>query len=326
MRARLIWLLGLVALVLALVVPAPGQQGTGSLIQVLLSGAAKVSSSQSGTWSNKITDGSLSPNVASGSAGTAAGGNALLTSGTAIQLPFSVSASGDVAATVVNAAPGVIRGVSLTFSSVGSGNQVQILQSSNSWTSSYAVMMTVSNVLNSGGLTTTPFAPSASSIAYCGNVAGSSIKLNVSTYSSGTITGVITYYTAPAQTQTAPPATYPLGVGSAGSAPGMTNVYQNGALSNTPVQVKASSGNVYHIRIYNPNGSGTVSVELFTTSPTLGSTVPFDHFTLGASTQPFESKFVIPETLSGSIYIVCVTAYNGSTAPSTGVDVSLGYN
>jgi hypothetical protein len=82
----------------------------------------------------------------------------------------------------------------------------------------------------------------------------------------------------------------------------------------------------YSIHIANLSNSW-VCVELFnvSSSPTLGTTTPFDHFTI-----PTGAAMVfplgIPDTLGTGIYIAGVTAYNGSTAPNTGVDVAIRYN
>lgn len=300
---------------------------TLSTIAANTTGVAMAANQTNGSHITQIGDAGKTNTVSvmSGTTGAATSGNALLTAGSAISVPFSVTASGDISATSISAAPGVIKGVVITFSSIGTSNQVQMLQSTNAWSTNYPVFMFLANVVTAGAQEPSPFTP-VTAVGLTANVFGSSFKLNVSTYTSGTIAGVITYFTTPMQTQPAVPTTYALGVGSAGSAPAVTTIYQNGALSNTPIQVKAGTANVYTIRVYNPNASGTVCVELFNTSPTLGTTVPFDHFTMGASTQPFEGRFDVPSTIaSGTFYIVCVTTYNGSSAPSTGVDVSVRY-
>ena len=106
---------------------------------------------------------------------------------------------------------------------------------------------------------------------------------------------------------------------------GVSTTYQNGALTNTAVSVKSSAGNLYDYTIYNPNASA-VCVEFFNTSSvTLGSTTPLWHVTIPATSRAAD-VFQVPKSFNTAIYVAAVTAYNGSTAPGTALDVCIGYN
>ena len=106
---------------------------------------------------------------------------------------------------------------------------------------------------------------------------------------------------------------------------GLTTIYQNAAISNTATSVKGSAGNLYGYNFYNPNATA-VTLELFNTSSvTLGSTTPFWHMTIAAGASG-HMALPVPISFSTAIYVAAVTAYNGSTAPSTGVDISIIYN
>ena len=96
------------------------------------------------------------------------------------------------------------------------------------------------------------------------------------------------------------------------------------ALTNSAVSVKASAGSLGVTHCDNGN-SATVYVEYFNTSSvTLGTTAPawFVAIPAGGGGEGFTSGL----NLGGSaIYVAVVTAYNGSTAPATTLNCSIGY-
>ena len=115
------------------------------------------------------------------------------------------------------------------------------------------------------------------------------------------------------------------GVGTSG---GVTTTYQNGALTNTVVSVKASAGNFYGWVVTNTDSSHVACFEVFNTasgSVSLGSTVPIAHITLNPL-QTANWSLNVPITCGTAISCVAVTAYNGSTAPTTALDVTVLYN
>lgn len=107
-----------------------------------------------------------------------------------------------------------------------------------------------------------------------------------------------------------------------------TAAYQNGALTNTVVAIKASAGNFYGYCITNLDATHPVTVEVFsvaTGSVSLGTTVPLWHITLQGG-QTANRTFAIPYSSATALSLVAVSAYNGSSAPSTAIDVCIEYN
>ena len=112
------------------------------------------------------------------------------------------------------------------------------------------------------------------------------------------------------------------------TAGGVTTTYQNGALTNTVVSVKGSAGNVYAYGFSNPDATHAVCIEIFNAaagSVTLGTTAPIWHMTLQGG-QGANLAFPLPLTCGSQISMVAVSAYNGASAPTTAVDVSVAYN
>jgi hypothetical protein len=106
-------------------------------------------------------------------------------------------------------------------------------------------------------------------------------------------------------------------------------LYKNTALSNTAITVKSSAGNVYGIRIINPNASAVYVKFYNSASVTVGTTAPIETIQVKAS----DSKEFMPSAFpinyfSNSIKMVCTAnlADSDATAPGTGVFVEIKYN
>lgn len=99
---------------------------------------------------------------------------------------------------------------------------------------------------------------------------------------------------------------------------------EKAGVTNTAVQVKASAGYPEAVNCDNAN-TGSVILEIFNTSTvTLGTTAPSWHVAIPAG----GGGSNIPASLNiggSAIYIAAVTAYNGSTAPSTTLNCAVGY-
>lgn len=95
-------------------------------------------------------------------------------------------------------------------------------------------------------------------------------------------------------------------------------------LTNSAVSVKASAGSIGAVNCDNANTSSII-VEFFNTSTvTLGSTSPAWIVAIPAG----GGGSNLPQNVSlggSAIYAAAVTAYNGSTAPSTVLNCSIGY-
>lgn len=99
------------------------------------------------------------------------------------------------------------------------------------------------------------------------------------------------------------------------------------ALTTTVEAVKTSAGELGYSYCYNPNTTSAV-VEFFnaaTGSVTLGTTVP-NSFVELPPTSGQNAEIVMGIPFSTAISAAAVTAVGGSTAPSTGIDCTIGYN
>lgn len=103
--------------------------------------------------------------------------------------------------------------------------------------------------------------------------------------------------------------------------------YQNGALTNTVQTIKPSAGTVWNYKLSNP-GAAATTFEVFgqpATAVTLGTTTPIFHMTLQAGQS---ANIQLNPGYFGSTGLSCaaVASYNGATAPSTAMDVSVAFN
>lgn len=94
----------------------------------------------------------------------------------------------------------------------------------------------------------------------------------------------------------------------------------------TPVQVGAAGNRrIYSYNIFNPNTS-VVFILLFnkSTAPVLGTDTPIDWLAVPAGAV-LDGYWPLSPAFTAGLWIAAVTAANGTTAPATGVPVSLGF-
>lgn len=107
------------------------------------------------------------------------------------------------------------------------------------------------------------------------------------------------------------------------------NAFNDASLSNTPQAIKASGGAIYAYTARNPDPTNSAAFEVFgvpSGSVTLGTTVPIFHITLGPGQT---ANLAFPASVGGGstgLSCVAVSAYNGTLAPTTAIDVWVGYN
>ena len=116
-----------------------------------------------------------------------------------------------------------------------------------------------------------------------------------------------------------------------GTTGGITNVYNNSALSNSALGVKTSgAGNVYAYTFHNPDATNDATILLYNIaygSVTVGTSTPIFYITLapGASAN---MAFPFPLTCGTQISIAAVKgdSISGTSAPNTAIQAWVGYN
>jgi len=104
-----------------------------------------------------------------------------------------------------------------------------------------------------------------------------------------------------------------------------TSYYFNGAQLAAASTVKASSGTLFGLSIYNPNASVEYLQVFDAASVTVGTTAPVQSFAILASGQLNMSFNSTGIAFTNSIKIAATTTATGSTAPGTGLVVNAQY-
>lgn len=181
----------------------------------------------------------------------------------------------------------------------------------------------------SGGSTAT----AASNNLFAGPLSYRYLRVRMTSWTSGTATGVIELYTTPpgklggtmSAVQSGTWSTNTVFTASATSSSPL-NFYFNAALLATPVQVVSGVRRLHTFHIYNPNAS-VAFVQFFNTlaaGVTIGTTTPVQSYAIPAG-GVLEDQFVVPHNWSTAITVAATTTATGSTAPGTGLVVNLGH-
>lgn len=96
------------------------------------------------------------------------------------------------------------------------------------------------------------------------------------------------------------------------------------------VTIKASTGNVYDLHVANPNTTDVYLLLFDASNPTPGTTAPTRSFCVPGGTGSsncgvYDLTLNPPIMFNTAITATVVTAANGSTAPSSAVDLNIGY-
>jgi hypothetical protein len=97
------------------------------------------------------------------------------------------------------------------------------------------------------------------------------------------------------------------------------------ALSTTVKTIKSSAGKIGMYYCYNPNSSVAYIQFFNTTTVTLGTTAPA-YFIGIPATSGANLDSTMGLTFSTAIAVAATTTATGSTAPTSGIDCSFGYN
>ena len=261
-------------------------------------------------------DGTTSANVLA--PGTApAGVNALLTAGT-YWAPTDFTATSTSVSPVYDIRS--FKWVALQCTSNGSATTT--FQVSND--PAFATFATLYLTTPSNGNQNASAASLAAVGAFSGATQGYAYFRLSTTYVSGTTTIKI-LFSANTATSTVLPQVTQTVVQSVSSSGGWST-FSNGALTNTPVTVKASSGALGVLTIHNP-AAATTYIQIWNLligAVTIGTTPPFDVIPVPAG-QTITVNLLPGQTFSTAISIAATTTFSGSTAPSTAAVVSFKY-
>ena len=263
-------------------------------------------------------DGTTSANVLA--PGTApAGPNGLLVAGT-----YYTPADFTTSATTVSPVYDVRAFASVSLTCTANGSATTTFQVSND--PAFGAGNFSSIVLNTAtAISQNNQAAAMSAVgSFAGSLQGYGYFRLSTAWVSGTTTIKILFKASPASPLALPQTVQP--TSQSVSSTGGWSTFSNGALTSTPVTVKASSGALGVLTIHNP-AAATTYIQIWNLligAVTIGTTPPFDVIPVPAG-QTITVNLLPGQTFSTAISIAATTTFSGSTAPSTAAVVSFKY-
>lgn len=269
-----------------------------------------------------ISDGTAAANVLSPGT-TPPGVNGLLTAGT-YWTPADFSPTGNAQSVIYDV--GAFKSVAVTQTVAGTTATVAFQVSNDpNFTVSSPLLLQQVNTTSSASYAngSTQFTATSGQVSYTGSLLG----FRYFRYLSSAYTATPTFKTCFSANAAPTTPVYNAFVTQTVSSSGGWSTFSNGALTNTPVTVKASSGALGVLTIHNPAAAATTYIQIWNLligAVTIGTTPPFDVIPVPAG-QTITVNLLPGQTFSTAISIAATTTFNGSTAPTTAAVVSVKY-